>query len=213
MAKETWLPAGQFLGERRRVAVYEKGYPIGWQGEDALPWLEPDILCDLQSGKLKARGRRLTLEPLPPEMHEPLIAGGNVRPVAHHVEPIPAGFWRELIFHSGMEGHTDSSFDCCRFRCGDEAWEEVEILEPRNRGGRRPTYDWGAFEAEALARLEQEGGWRPDWRQAAFEREMAEWCLHEWGQEPSESLIRAHVKRAEKDFGASRRKARRGGGF
>jgi hypothetical protein len=193
LAKGKWLPAPRFLVERRRVADAEN--------------VESNILLDLKWGRLEARGRRMTLEPLPPEKRDPLIAG-HVRVVLHEVEPIPASFWDDLIWHSGREGHTEAAFDCCRFRCGDEVWSDVEIFAAaRNVGGRRPTYAWADFEAKALERLEYEGGFGADWTQSALEREMAEWCRARWGAEPSESLIREHVKRAEEDFGASRRKA------
>jgi hypothetical protein len=196
-----WLPAGRFLGSRLRAFFDNGGQP-----PDAGS-VESNILIDLKCGRLQARGRRLTLEPLPPASADPLIPG-DVRPVVHHVEPIPESFWDDLIWHSGREGHTEAAFDCCRFRCGDEVWSDVEIFAAaRNVGGRRPTYAWADFEAKALERLEDEGGFGPEWTQSALEREMAAWCLHQWGKEPAESLIRAHVKRAVKGFRDSRRKA------
>lgn len=75
------------------------------------------------------------------------------------------------------------------------------------KGGRRHTYDWQAFEQEAIRVLEEEGlptrpnekGWRC---QADLERCLVAWCEDSWGEEnvPAESMIRKHIKDAIKEY-------------
>jgi hypothetical protein len=68
----------------------------------------------------------------------------------------------------------------------------------RKRGGRPATYDWSAFESEAISVLEYRGdfspGLEPGWNQAVLEAHMTEWCLEQWGKEPSKTQVRKHVK-------------------
>ena len=75
----------------------------------------------------------------------------------------------------------------------------------RRKGGRKHTYDWPAFEQEAIRVLEEEGlpvetneeGWRC---QADLERRMTGWCGDNWPKVPVESQIRAHTLKAIETF-------------
>jgi hypothetical protein len=68
------------------------------------------------------------------------------------------------------------------------------------RGGSKPRYAWSAFISEAVHQLDQEGDFGLDWTQTDLELRMAQWCSSSWGEEPSESSIRAKVKEARAEF-------------
>jgi hypothetical protein len=61
----------------------------------------------------------------------------------------------------------------------------------------KPRYCWDDFEKKAFDVLEQRGipdsRLEPTWTQAALERVMLDWCESNWGNAPSESLVRKHV--------------------
>ncbi len=66
--------------------------------------------------------------------------------------------------------------------------------QPKPQRGRKPSYDWASFEAEAYGRLTYNGGFMAgDYQQSQLEEEMAAWCLKKWSRTPGESLIREHV--------------------
>lgn len=67
---------------------------------------------------------------------------------------------------------------------------------------RKTRYDWSAFEAEAVRRLDYEGDFREDWLQSDLERQMTLWCENDdgWEKSPVASHIRLHVKRAHATF-------------
>ncbi|GLS29291.1 hypothetical protein SAMN04488498_11394 [Mesorhizobium albiziae] len=98
----------------------------------------------------------------------------------------------------------DSIVGSARIAPGIEAF-------PADRGlrGRRPAYDWPAFDAEATSKLEEEGAFNPavdaNWNKAALERHMQEWCAKNWGKEPGESTIRDKLTKVEADFVAGRK--------
>jgi hypothetical protein len=70
---------------------------------------------------------------------------------------------------------------------------EAEMPAPSepSRRGRRRKYDWDAFHCE-VTRIANMPDGLPE-VQADLERRMAGWCLQEWGEEPSESMLRMHV--------------------
>ena len=63
-------------------------------------------------------------------------------------------------------------------------------LKTANRAGRNPKYDWDSFFAEIAVRADLDG--LPD-TQAELEKNMADWCVANWGEQPSESTIRGKV--------------------
>ena len=75
----------------------------------------------------------------------------------------------------------------------------------RRKGGRKHTYDWPAFEQEAIRVLEDEGlpvetneeGWRC---QADLEESHDHWCEDNWPKVPVESQIRTHTVKAIEKF-------------
>lgn len=82
-----------------------------------------------------------------------------------------------------------------------------ELTEAKIRGtpGAPPKYDWGAFHQKALSILEAEGGVKRklghgELTQAELERRMAQWCLLQWGEEPSDASIRTRVRKAIRDY-------------
>jgi hypothetical protein len=86
------------------------------------------------------------------------------------------------------------------------SWVERQSLpataEPpygRNRRGRKPKYDWPAFDVQLHRLLDHHGrpsADDPKWScQADVERAMAKWCLETWSQEPAESVIRDRVSK------------------
>ena len=60
------------------------------------------------------------------------------------------------------------------------------------RAGRKQKYDWDEFFAELVVRANLDCV--PE-SQAELVREMAQWCLDIWGEEPSESILKAKVRR------------------
>ncbi len=79
--------------------------------------------------------------------------------------------------------------------------------EPRI--GRKPGFDWGAFDAAASEKLAYEGGVAPvgdgGFSQADLERYMIDWCSKKkWERVPSESTVREHVRKAIASFVTSR---------
>ncbi|MBB2720165.1 UNVERIFIED_ORG: hypothetical protein GGD48_005445 [Rhizobium etli] len=75
-----------------------------------------------------------------------------------------------------------------------------------NRKGRPPKYDWPAFQAEVIRKLDDEGDFDvsidPSWTQAALERHMAEWCEAKWRgiNQPGESTIRREIAKTRRHF-------------
>ena len=75
----------------------------------------------------------------------------------------------------------------------------------RRKGGRKRTYDWPAFQREAIRLLEYEAlpvetneeGWRC---QADLEKRMTKWCEDNWPKVPVESQIRTHTVKAIETF-------------
>lgn len=69
--------------------------------------------------------------------------------------------------------------------------------------GRKPKYDWEAFNKIAAEKLDFEGGISPahdvSFNQAALEEYMAMWCGTQWTEAPSESTIRARIVDLLKD--------------
>ena len=80
----------------------------------------------------------------------------------------------------------------------------------RRKGGRKRTYEWLAFEQEAIRVLEEEGlpvetneeGWRC---QADLEKRMTTWCEVNWSKIPWESQIRDHIVKAVEKFREGRK--------
>lgn len=62
---------------------------------------------------------------------------------------------------------------------------------PKRRPGVRPTYDWESFLIQVTLIANTPDG-LPD-TQADLEGTMADWCLAEWGVQPSESRIRDKI--------------------
>jgi hypothetical protein len=69
--------------------------------------------------------------------------------------------------------------------------EEREAEQPKNRGGRPPTFPWDEFFIEIIRRANMPDG-LPE-TQAELEREMSEWCDQNWGDAPGESTIRGRI--------------------
>lgn len=81
--------------------------------------------------------------------------------------------------------------------------EEADPAEREcKRRGRKPTYDWAAFETEARRKLDEQTG---DGVQAPpaskiskrskLEMYMIDWCRSAWGEAPSRSSIRYYIRR------------------
>jgi hypothetical protein len=68
--------------------------------------------------------------------------------------------------------------------------------KPASTGGRPAKYDWDAFTRELL-RLANTPDGLPD--RAATTKHMKEWCVREWGDEPSDSAIRDKITRIYPD--------------
>jgi hypothetical protein len=127
-------------------------------------------------------------------------------------------WWRnnDAIIYKTLEGRQISLPPAIKLPEGLEAREvrvrrsDVERLWPVG-GSREPAgdpppitslgrprgstkYDWVAFHAEIAIRMANSLDGFPE-VQADLEREMAEWCAAEWGEEPSESVIREQVGR------------------
>lgn len=71
-----------------------------------------------------------------------------------------------------------------------DASDRTQTSLPKSRAGRNPKYDWDAFFAEIAVRADLDN--LPD-TQAELEKDMANWCLNEWGEQPSESTIRSKI--------------------
>jgi hypothetical protein len=171
-------------------------------GEDVAKAVNVAVRLARQSGATRAMigGAPFLMPPLAAALHDAGVEPIFAFSVRESIEqPQPDGSVRKVaIFrHRGWVPYFVSQ--------SSEERGGFPTAAARNRGGRPPTYDWPAFEAKALERLEYEGGWRPGWRQADLEREMAAWCRANWGQQPAESLIREHVKRSVRAFNASLR--------
>ncbi|MGO6740463.1 hypothetical protein ACC732_28535 [Rhizobium ruizarguesonis] len=161
----------------------------------------------LESGAVKSRVLNLKT-----------LADGDIEP----------GKWRYLSLVNG--GAKPSQFtDPSGTRFGNitfssqavvEAWPaqktgEAQTLEPDANGttkkGRPPKYDWPAFHAEVIRKLDEEGDFDvaidPGWTQSALERHMAEWCERKWrgSAQPGESTIRREVSNTRKRFIETRR--------
>lgn len=81
----------------------------------------------------------------------------------------------------------------------------VSQSDGSQRRGPKPKYDWPAFCAYALTRLEHHGGFYGlDWRQSDLEREMVTWCESNWGEGsvPGESTIREKVAQVSAEYEA-----------
>jgi hypothetical protein len=73
---------------------------------------------------------------------------------------------------------------------GEDGKEAPSASTPQNRSGAKPQYKWEEFYIEISIIADLDG--LPD-IQAELEKEMANWCLENWGKEPSESTIRAKI--------------------
>jgi hypothetical protein len=120
---------------------------------------------------------------------------------AEDVCPLAVAFWSNELRHCGAQ------YD------GLTAYVNTASLQKwlkgeRKRGGRPASYDWSAFEAEAISVLEDRGDFspalEPTWRQSSLEAYMAEWCREQCGKEPSETQVRKHVQTALEKFRRSR---------
>jgi hypothetical protein len=79
----------------------------------------------------------------------------------------------------------------------------------KGRRGVKEKYDWLAFDAAAIAILEDEGDFSGEWNQSALEARMGHWCQDNWGDDhPAESTIRKHVENAILQFRMMRRRGR-----
>lgn len=195
-----WLPAGQYLGARTKAAMKAGD----WQGD----WIEADIISQLASGELSARGRRLAFDKLHPHQIDPdwrdLIPGSERKPKLLPVAEIPAQFWREFAQFSGAQWPhgSNAAWPEASFNCGPDRWESVEIFEPKARraGGRPASYDWAAIEAEMMRLLTSEGGISYDFTQANLETQAAQWAGDNFGRQPAISNIRQHAKAAIRKY-------------
>lgn len=74
----------------------------------------------------------------------------------------------------------------------------------RSKAGARRQYDREGFAREMDRLFEYYGSYGPDqeeWKnQAAAVRRMAEWCLSNWGRQPTESWIKTYIREAEKRY-------------
>lgn len=87
------------------------------------------------------------------------------------------------------------------------ALDEAKIAATR---GAPPRFDWEAYHWAALDILRVEGGVKRraghgELSQAELERRMAQWCLLQWGEEPSDASIRTRVRKAIRDYEQSAR--------
>jgi hypothetical protein len=62
----------------------------------------------------------------------------------------------------------------------------------RDEGGRPPTYDWIAFDAEVV-RMGNTPDGLPSRRELMHH--MGEWCVATWGHQPAESMLRDRIRR------------------
>lgn len=63
-------------------------------------------------------------------------------------------------------------------------------FNPVERRGRKPKYNWEEFLTEIIVRADLDS--LPE-KQADLESEMAYWCLDQWDEEPSNSMIRKRI--------------------
>ena len=77
------------------------------------------------------------------------------------------------------------------FEPDDAAAVATPAAQHLEKRGRKPKYDWAAFD-RAITEIADKDG-LPE-TQAQLEGLMQEWCIKNWGDEPSTSTIRARVK-------------------
>ncbi|KQZ80885.1 hypothetical protein ASD64_11370 [Mesorhizobium sp. Root157] len=150
------------------------------------------------------------------------VEGYPINGRARVYESLPAGIWANMNrrYDSGLMfssiDDTEEREDGGTVHVGDLQWNGVRLAtsvvlkrwppadaptEQPKSIGRRPRYDWEAFDKVALAKLDEEGAFDPSvdtqWNKATFERYMATWCQNNWGNEPGESTIRSRLSEIE----------------
>jgi hypothetical protein len=119
-----------------------------------------------------------------------------------------AGDWSNSHFRSTVLGKLDlrsQDVQWNSYRMRNVAVDRAHInalagavgrasLATRAKAGRKPKFDWPAFDQHALCRLEYNGGFLGiDWAQTDLEGEMQAWALERWGVAPGESTIRDRI--------------------
>ena len=139
-------------------------------------------------------------------------------------ETLPEGIWARM---NGEDASKDPQFnpiddtreDGGTVWVGDQKWYGVRVLANEVferwpvtnippiqavRRGARPKYDWDAFNAAAMEKLEDEGFFDPSvdpkWNKAALERYMTQWCEDNWEMAPVESTIRNKLTAVEAGY-------------
>jgi hypothetical protein len=71
-------------------------------------------------------------------------------------------------------------------------------LLPSSQRGRKPAYDWPAFDSECIRVLQEEGDINPALdpksNKTALEQRMKDWCGKAWGKVPADSTVGDHVE-------------------
>jgi hypothetical protein len=75
--------------------------------------------------------------------------------------------------------------------------ESQQQARPSDRRGRPRKWDWDAFYREII-RLANTPDGLPE-KQSDLVQIMKEWCQEEWGDEPSDSLVRDHISKVYND--------------
>lgn len=208
VANNGTLPALAFDDDLPRHLVYDTDlmFPLPLEPK-ASPELEKLRVADKDSRKA-AETLRLALA------DQELIA--SVYDGNHECE-LPADLWQvrsaEEVCPLMLAFWSNELRGCGEQYDGLTAYVSTDSLKrwlkkERKPSGRPMTYDWSAFEAEAISVLEDRGDFdpalEPQWRQSSLEEHMAQWCVNNWGKEPSETQIRKHVKTAHGKFRHSR---------
>lgn len=174
---------------------------------DARPWMLSfddaftDLMVKLQAGAVMAHA--LSLETFRPTSIRPedwrylTPAENDNEPTTFKTERAAAGLYADVTFNRN---------EILR------AWEpNGKAVAPPAKRGRRPKYDWTAFEAETLRKLDEEGAFNAaldvSWNQAALEKHMASWCVTQWGEDgqPGESTARDRIRSVYAKFLTSTR--------
>lgn len=125
---------------------------------------------------------------------------------------IPAAFWRDDInWHKRLGNRIWDPFEPYWnhpvLLLEDEVAWLTKSVEPKAKRGPKDRYEWAAFHAAAVGKLEYEGLYTEGWRSADLEKFMYHWCETNWEKVPSESMIRSHVGIARDQFITDRTKA------
>jgi hypothetical protein len=147
-----------------------------------------DLKNAMQSGVVSARGIRAS--------GYPVVLGPE--------EPIPPGVWALKCNLEYQGGEINAEFYLANFGYLAVRVCAADIMQlwPATRyvkRGRRPKFNWKAFETKALAILDYEGApeaGSSDWNMSQFQKRMAAWCLEEWRQEPSSSTLQTYCRKA-----------------